>query len=127
LLAAAVNKDGKMVVVLAIPTDTGGAGDGLLYSSRALNLPPIHSPIEEAPTRSIAPTDTPATPSPEPSLTPAAVVPRLNSGPAGLQSPMDRLIASDPLTQFAVAFLPVVLLLLLVLGWSLRAVRVKAE
>lgn len=125
LLAAAVNKDGKMVVVLAKPPGTDEAVDRLLYTTRTLNLPPPQTPIEEAPTRSTSPTYTPATPSPEPSLTPVAVEPWLDSGSDRLQSPINRFLAS---AQFAVAFLPTGLILLVVLGRrAIRAIRTKAR
>jgi hypothetical protein len=40
LLAAAVNKQGKMVVVLAVPTGASDAAERtLLYSTRTLELP----------------------------------------------------------------------------------------
>jgi hypothetical protein len=45
-LAAAVNKEGKMVVVLVVPTGTGDALErNLLYSTRTLKLPPKQTAI----------------------------------------------------------------------------------
>lgn len=127
LLATAINKDGKMVVVLARATDTGQVANGLLYSSRTLNLPPAPAPIEQAPTRPASPTPpTPATPSPEPTLAPTAIQPVLESEPTSPQNLMDLFVSNDPVTQFVVAFSPVMLLLLVVLGrMAIRAVRVK--
>ena len=50
LLAAAVNKQGKMVVVLAVPTGAGDVAERtLLYSSRTLELPPKQTAIQESP------------------------------------------------------------------------------
>jgi hypothetical protein len=127
LLAAAVNRDGKMVVVLAVPTGAGDVTERLLlYAIRTLNLPPRQTAIQATPTPSPpSPTYTPTTPPPKRSLTPTATV---DSGSARPQGPMDRIIASDPMTQYAIALLPAALLLLTVLGIvALRAVRVKAR
>ena len=127
LLAAAVNMDGKMVVFLAVQTDARDVAERLLlYATRTLDLPPGQTEIQETPTKSPpSPTNTAATLPPERSLTPAATV---ESGTAGLQGLVDRIKASDPITQFAMAFVPVALILLAVLGIvALRAIRVKAR
>jgi hypothetical protein len=125
-LAAAVNRDGRMVVVLAVPTGADDiVGRQLLYASRTLDLPPIPTTIQETPTQSPSPKYTPTTLPPERSLTPAATV---GSGAAPLQGPTNRVNASDPITQLAMGLLPVALLLLTVLGVvALRAARVKAR
>ena len=123
VLAAAVSMDGKMVVVLAVPTGAGDVAERLLlYATRTLDLPPKQTAIQETPTRSPpSPTHTPATPPLERSLTPAA---KVDSGSARLQGPKDRINASDPMTQFAMALLPVALLLLTVL--SIVALRARS-
>ena len=76
LLAATVNKQGKMMVVLA---DLAGEGDvaesALLYSIRMLELPQEQTGIQEVPTQTLLPpTLSPATPTPEGSSTPAGTV-----------------------------------------------------
>jgi len=115
LLGAAVNMDGKMVVVLGVPTGAGDVTERLLlYAIRTLNLPPRQTAIQATPTPS--PTYTPTTPPPKRSPTPTATV---DSGSAR---------PSDPMTQYAMGLLPAALLLLTVLGIvALRAVRVKAR
>ena len=117
LLAAAVNMDGKMVVVLAVPTGAGDVTERLLlYVTRTLDLPPRQTAIQETPTPSPSPTYTPTTPPAKRSPTPTATV---DSGSAR---------PSDPMTQYAMGLLPAALLLLTVLGIvALRAVRVKAR
>jgi hypothetical protein len=118
LLAAAVNMDGKMVVVLAVPTGAGDVTERLLlYAIRTLDLPPRQTAIQATPTPSPpSPTYTPTTPPPKRSLTPTATV---DSGSAR---------PSDPMTQYAMALLPAALVLLIVLGIvALRAVRAKAR
>jgi hypothetical protein len=125
LLAAAINQAGNMVVVLASPAGTDEATDGLLFVTRTLSLPPPPAPTEVTPTPIIPPTNTPATASPEPSATPVVFDPSSNSGPAGPQSAAGGMMAN---AQLVVAFLPVVLLLLVVLGrMVVRTVRVKAR
>lgn len=129
LVAAAVNMDGKMMVVLGEPTGAGDVAETLLlFAIRTLELPPRQTAIQETPTPSPpSPTReaTPTTPPPKRSPTPSATG---DSGSARLQSPTDRIIASDPMIQFAMALLPVALLLLTVLGLvALRAVRVKSR
>jgi len=125
LLAAAVNKQGKMVVVLAVPTGEGDAAERtLLYSTRTLELPPEQTAIQEVPTQTLLPpTLTPATPTPERSSTPASTV---DSEPANSQGQTDRDETNDLISPFTMALLPVALLLLSVLGIVIRrAARVK--
>ena len=127
LLAAAVNKQGKMIVVLAEPTGAGDAAERtLLYSSRTLELPPKQTAIQEVPTQTLLPpTLTPATPTPERLLTPASTV---DSEPANSQGQTDRNETNDPISPFTMALLPVALLLLSVLGIVVRrAARAKID
>jgi hypothetical protein len=124
LLAAVVNGEGEMVV--ALPVMREEAGDELLYTSSLLNLPPLPGPVEVVATRPVVPVATAAAPDPEPSATPAGVETETEGGSGGGRGFLDRIITSNPVTQFAVAFSPVIVLLLVVLGrMALRAVRVK--
>ena len=121
LLAAAVNKQGKMVVVLAVPTGAGNAAERiLLYSTRTLKLPPKQTAIQEVPTQPLLPptlTSIPATPAPERSSTPASTV---DSEPANSQGQTNRNEINDRISPFTTALLPVALLLLSVLGIVIR-------
>jgi hypothetical protein len=121
LLAAAVNKQGKMVVVLAVPTGEGNEAETkLLYSSRTLKLPPEQAAIQEGPTPTLLPpTLTPATPTPEGSSTPASTV---DSEPTNSQAQTDLNETNDRTSPFTMALLPVALLLLVVLGIMIRRV-----
>jgi hypothetical protein len=125
LLAAAVNKQGKTVVVLAVPTGAGDAAERtLLYSVSMLELPPEQTAFEEVPTQTLLPpTLTPATPTAERSSTPVSTV---DSEPTHSQGQTDRNEPSGRISPFTMALLPVVLLLLGVLGMMIRqAARVK--
>ena len=125
LLAAAVNKQGKMVVVLAVPTGAGDAAERtLLYSIRALELPTKKTAIQEVPTQTLlSPTLTPETPTLEPSKTPVSTV---DTEPTNSQGQTDRNETNDPISPFTMAVLPVALLLLGVLAIVIRRVaRVK--
>ena len=119
LLAAAVNKQGKMVVVLAVPTGAGDAAERiLLYSTRTLELPPRQTAIKEVPTQTLlSPTLTPVTPTPERSSTPASTV---DSEPANSQGQTDRNETNDRISPVIMALLPVALLLLAILGIVIR-------
>lgn len=126
-LGAALNADGKMVVVLVLPTDAAEGKPRLLrYATRLLELPPRPATPQETPTPlPPSPAAASATPPPQPSPTLAATIATQS---VGLQNPSDRSTASDPMTQFVVALLPVVIVLLTVLGiMTLRAVRFKAR
>jgi hypothetical protein len=123
LLAAAVNKEGKMMVVLAEQTgDANPAERTLLFSTRTLELPQKQTAIPEIPTQTpSSPTIAPATPSPEPSLAATASVD--NQPDEGQTEPVK---TNDPITPFKVALIPVALLLLGVLGLVIRqAARAK--
>lgn len=124
LLAATVNKQGKMVVVLAETTGQGDAAErNLLYSVRTLELPQIQIATPDALTQTpLPPTLTPATSTPERLLTPTASVdnPSLNEGQTDPNETNNRI------SPFAMAILPVALLLLSVLGMVIwQATRSK--
>ncbi|MEW6404706.1 MAG: sialidase family protein [Chloroflexota bacterium] len=124
LLAAAVNKDGEMVVVMVAPTGTGDAAERtLLYSTRTLKLPAVQAAIQEIPTQTPLPaTSTPVIPTPELLLTPIA---SLDNGFAN-QGQTDHVETNEPIAPFTIALLPVALLLLSVLGIVIRqAAQVK--
>jgi hypothetical protein len=125
MLAAAVNKNGQMVVVLTVPAASGEDEHALLYALRTLTLPPIQSPVEVA-TAAPSPTPIPPTPTPEPAMTETATQVAPGSGPVGPQSPLGQALSTDRTTQLAVAFSPFLLLLLFVVGRTIfRAMRVK--
>lgn len=80
LPAAAVNPSGEMVVVFSGPASKGSA-PGLLFATRALDLPPIQVAIQGTPSPSpSSPLSIVATPqlglSPTPRATPAGAMPR---------------------------------------------------
>jgi hypothetical protein len=119
-LAAAVSKQGKMVVVLAIPTGEGETREvNLLYSTRTLKLPPEQAATKQVPTQTLlAPTLTPITPTPKPVLTPTATPGNQSIN----QGQMDRVETTNSISPFAMALLPVALLLLGVLGIVIRRI-----
>jgi hypothetical protein len=119
LLAATVNDQGKMMVVLAKPTGEGDVTErSLLYSTRTLELPGKQTVIEEVPTQALLPsTLTSETPAPERSLTPAGTVDSEPTNPAGQTDLNQTKGSTSPLT---VALIPVALLLLTVLGFMIR-------
>jgi hypothetical protein len=116
LLAAAANKQGKMVVVLAAPTGAGDAAERtLFYATRTLELPRKQVTIQKVPTQTLLPpTLTPATPTAEHLPTPASTV---ASEPTNSQGQNE---ANNGISPFMMALLPVALLLLIVLGIVIR-------
>jgi hypothetical protein len=118
LLAAAVNKQGKMMVVLA--EETGGADVAqktLLYSIRTLELPPTLIAIQKAPSQTLLPpTLTLATPTPEQLLTPSPSVDNWTATP----DQTDRNATNNRTSPFLMALLPVALLLVIILGIVIR-------
>src|SRR6185503_20505653 len=118
-----VNKQGKMVVVLAVPTGTSDAAQNLLlYSTRTLDLPPKQTTTREVSTQTPLPT-TPEIPTLEPSSTPANAV---EGEPTHSQGETDQNETSGRVSPFTMALLPVALLLLSVLGIVIRrAIRDK--
>jgi hypothetical protein len=125
LLAAAVNKQGKMMVILTERMGQGNAVErNLLYSFRALELPVNRTGIEEVATQTLAsPTSIPTTPTPQDILTPAMTV---DTEPANLQGSTDPNQSNDPISPLTIALFPVAILLLSVLALVIRrAARVK--
>jgi hypothetical protein len=114
LLAATVNKQGKMMVVLAETTGQGDTAErSLLYSTRTLELAQEQTEIQDVPTQTqLPPTLAPATSTPERLLTPTLSV---DNQPTDEGQP-DPDETKDRISPFATAFLPVALLLLSVLG-----------
>ena len=126
LLAATVNKEGKMMIVLAQTTGQGDTAQRtLLYSTRTLELPQEPTESQKVPTKTqLPPTLTPATSTPELSLTPTLSV---DNQPTNEGQP-DPNETNDRISPFATAILPVALLLLSVLGVVLwQATRNKAR
>ena len=119
LLGAAINKQGKMMVVLAEPTGEGDAMETTLrYSVRALELPLDQTAIQDTSTQTLIPsTSIPATPSPELSSTPASMV---ESKPTNSPDQADLNQTNNRISPFTLALVPVALLLLLVLGVVIR-------
>jgi hypothetical protein len=118
-LAAAANKQGKMVIVLALPTGAGDATEKtLLYATRTLELSARQPAIQKVPTQTrLPPTLTPPTPTPELSSTPT---PTVDSEPTNSQGQTDRNETNDRIFPFIIALVPVALLLLSVLGLVIR-------
>ncbi len=124
LFAAAVNREGKMVIVLAVPTAEGVvestvSESNLLYSVRTFKqLPPKPTTTLKAPTPTpLPPTLIPATPTLDMSPTPAGTV---DSTPATSQGQTDGSETSGRISPVAMALLPVAILLLSVLGIAIR-------
>lgn len=120
LLASAVNKQGKIVVVWALPNSGGNAAESvLLYSTRTLKLPPIlQTATQKSPTQTLLPsTYPPATPTPELSKTPTNMV---DIEPTNSQNETNDNETNGLPSPFALALLPVALLLLGVLGFVIR-------
>jgi hypothetical protein len=119
LLAAAANRQGKMLVLLAETKAGGEAADRtVLYSTRAFEAQPDQAALQEAPPqKALSPTLSPATSASGQSSAPTSVpnsVPTSASGQAGLDQSG---LGISPLT---IALLPVGLLLLGVLGFMIR-------
>jgi hypothetical protein len=120
LLAAAINKQGKMMVVLAQRTgDAELAQVALHYSSSELELPSVQTTVQKTPTKAAAtPTRTPATSTPAPMLTPTTT----DDNPAATQTGQN----SGSISPLTMALFPVGLLLLSVLGIVIwRVARAK--
>lgn len=126
MLAAAVNKEGKLVVVLGVPTGDG-AEMKLLYSMHALELSPrqtvtkaVPTPTEVPPTIAPAtPTIAPATPTPQLSSTQASTVESVQTNTQVQANSNETNGRTSPLM---LALVPVALLLLGVLGIMIRRV-----
>jgi hypothetical protein len=118
LLAAAVNGQEKMIVVLAQVTGAGNVAERtLLYSTRTLELPSKETAIQESPTETLSsPTVTAVTSTPELLLSPTTPGENQSTN----QGQMDRVETNDRTSPFIMALLPVALLLLAVLGMVIR-------
>jgi len=126
-LAASVNLDGKLLVVLTAPTDTGGRTEvPLLYAMRALDLPPGEIAAQDTlaqPLPSLA--DSPEIPLPESSLAPTTTV---DSALARSQSSTGPSEAGGQRTVVELILLPIALLQIGVLSIvALRAARSRAR
>jgi hypothetical protein len=113
LMAAAVNKQGEMVVVLALPT--GDLGErSLFYSTRTLELPTTRTDIQEGITQTHVPATTaPATVTPARTPTQTSMI---DSQPTESQVQSNGNESNDGTSPFLIAIIPVALLLLTVLG-----------
>lgn len=126
LLAAAVNKQGKMMIVLEEPTGEGEAAEStLFYSTRTLDLPTEQTAVTEVPTATLlSPTITAATDTPEHLLIPTASV----DNQAVNQGQVDSAESNNPITPFTMALIPVAVILLSVLAIVIRrAARAKGR
>ena len=121
LLAVAINKQGKMLVILAEPTGEGDVAEmNLLYSTRTIELPPQQTTIKEIPTQTLLPpTLTPATATSENLSTPVSTI---ESEPTKSQEQTGRTETGNQISPLAMALLPVALLLLSILGIVIRRV-----
>jgi hypothetical protein len=119
LLAAAVNKQGNIVVVMSVQTGANDATGGLLlYSTRTIKLPSTQTETQEVPTQTLLPpTLSPATPTAEVSPTLASTD---DSDPTRTQVEKDVNENNDRISPYTIALLPVALLLLSVLGIMIR-------
>ena len=119
LLAAAINKQGNIVVVLSVPEDAMNTADGqLLYSSRTIKIPSTQTEIRQVPTPTLLPpTLFPATPTAEALST---LVGTDDSGPTSSQDQTDENENNNRISPYTIALLPVALLLLSVLGIMIR-------
>jgi hypothetical protein len=122
-LAAAVNKQGKMIVLLAEPTGVGDVTQtNLLYSNRAIELSRKQTATPEISTPTpLAPASTPIPPTPMPSPTPAAAVDvELTNSQSQTDGQTEGNVTNDPLLPFTMAIVPVAVLLFIVLGIVVR-------
>ena len=126
LLTAAVNKQGKLMIVLAEPAGDGDIPERTLrYSIRTLGLPQNQTTTQDVPTEVLSSPTIPApTATPEPLLSPTALVDDQSVN----QDQTDGAETNDPISPFAIALLPVAILLFSVLGIVIRQIaRGKAR
>jgi hypothetical protein len=119
LLAAAANKHGKMLVILAETKAGADAADrSVLYSTRVFEAQPGQTALQQAPSqKALSPTLSPATSIPAQSSAPTSMVntvPTRVNGEAGLNQ------AGSGISPLMIALVPVGLLLLGVLGFMIR-------
>ena len=119
MLRAAVNKQGKMLVIWAKPTGEGDvSGTTLLYSSLTLELPPTPTATREVLTPTLLPpTLHSPTATAEHSPTPAST---FDSAQVNSQGQTDHDDTNGRTSPFIMALIPVTLLLFTVLGLVIR-------
>lgn len=119
LLAAAANKQGKMLVVLAENKAGSDTADrSVLYSTRVFEAQPDQTALQQVPPqKALSPTLSPATPTPGQSSTPTDMV---NSVPTSVPGQAGLTEAGSGISPLTIALLPVGLLLLGVLGYMIR-------
>ncbi len=118
LFAAAVNKEGKMVVALSVPTGEVDTPEStLLYSVRTLALPAKQTTTKVPTQTLLPPTLIPATPTLDHSLIPVSTA---NIVSTNTPDQTDSSETDGPISPFVMALLPVALLLLSVLGIAIR-------
>jgi hypothetical protein len=111
LLTAAVNRQGKMMIVLAESTGEGNnVGTTLLFSSRTLELPNRTAIQDDLTQTVLPPTLSPSTPTPQRSPTPASTV---DSEPTNSQGQADRNETNSRISPFVTAIVASGALLLL--------------
>lgn len=115
LLATDVNKQGKMMVILARPMNAEDTTQmSLLYATRTLKLPLNPGPGPKVPTPTLLPsTMIPSTPTHESVPIPTGTI---ESASSTSQVQMDPNEPNNRLSPFTMAIVPVVLLLLSILG-----------
>jgi hypothetical protein len=126
LLTAAVNKQGKLMIVLAEPAGDGDIPERTLrYSILTLGLPQKQTTTQNVPTEALSSPTIPApTATPEPLLSPTALV----DDQSVSQDQTAGAETNDPISPFAIALLPVAILLFSVLGIVIRQIaRGKAR
>jgi hypothetical protein len=127
LLAATANKQGEMVVVLALSPGTGNAAEQIiLYSTHTLKFasqqPAVQTPLTQT---LVPPTLTPATPTLERLPTPTST---FEVEPTSAQGETDLNQTSNGISPLTMTLIPIALLLLTVLGIAIRrATRVRDE
>lgn len=119
LLASVVNKQGKMLVVVARPAAEGNAPESnVLYSTRTIDLPRLQTEIQDDPTQTaVPPTSVAQTPA-----QPTTVEPTLQVEPTTPLTQTTTNAAGNRVSPFTIALVPVALLLLGVLGIVIRQV-----
>jgi hypothetical protein len=123
-VAAAVSQEGDLVVVWAAPTGEDNSTESqLLFAARTLALPSGQTALAATPTQpALSPTQPAAAVAVEPTLTPAALANSQPTAALGSRTPEPG-NASSSITKYAVALVPVGLVMLVVLG--IVAVRVS--
>jgi hypothetical protein len=76
LLAAAVNKDGRMLVVMSLAKEPGEAAGGVLYTVRTIEQPALPTPSAAAAVETLSPIPTRATATPQPTPTATGLIKR---------------------------------------------------